>query len=756
MPEKPLTVATYAAGASLAAITLVYVFAPTYFIDSDSNSARKKGVVGLTNPANDCFINSVLQALAGLTDLRVYLIRETHRRYIDEPWVYQEAVSDPDRADVPQWKTEGLQTGIVTQGLKQILDALNERPIYKKTISATGFVKVLEVAFKQRISRQQQDAQEFLQVVAERLCDEYHAGKRARQHARRKGGNGGLTNGSRPIDTTVVDKRLADLDGARAEVRTEDSSEDGTGDQVRAVDEEHGFPMEGKYESQIECQTCGFKPKPTESTFCTLTLNVPQASSTSLNACLDGMFKTEYVDDFKCEKCRLVHAKEVLESELSRSTSEGFKLTTSENIQKLQHAIDTDPEQAPEDVVLPDTRYAPKRKIARHTRVTSFPKVLAIHLSRSIYDASMSTKNSAKVAFPERLPLGGLLNQKKYKLLATVTHKGNHHSGHYESFRRQNVAMPFSTPQTFQQSSAFTKSAQPSPVPSQAVTPQIRALQRPEQGSPSVSTPDLLSPGSASGSPNPSLEDLPQPSTDSIPRSSPHLNGHASSRVSPTSAPRERDSDTISLKSVAASAKSTISKISQSARNSRPGSPAGKRSSNGTIGPTGTTTGASVNGSAAANASKPKRKKAVERWWRISDEKVKEAKTSEVLGMQKEDDSQLMQALGDTVRRIRCKPEHPTCEAEKQGLSGNAWFRQRVYALLGDWWWNFRDHCLAAWRCVRNEARKAWDEYMGYSDQYEYTPVPQTDADATGVRRGLSCQNYWRRQSEGGLFDPDA
>jgi ubiquitin carboxyl-terminal hydrolase 16 len=54
--DKPLTIATYAAGASLAAITLVYVFGPTFFLDGDAGGALKptarRPAVGLTNPAN--------------------------------------------------------------------------------------------------------------------------------------------------------------------------------------------------------------------------------------------------------------------------------------------------------------------------------------------------------------------------------------------------------------------------------------------------------------------------------------------------------------------------------------------------------------------------------------------------------------------------------------------------------------------------------------------------------------------------------
>ncbi|OTA93563.1 hypothetical protein M434DRAFT_289996 [Hypoxylon sp. CO27-5] len=630
MPEKPFTVATYAAGASLAAITLFYVFAPNFFLDSDSNTARKKAVaVGLTNTANDCFINSVLQALAGLTDLRIYLIRENHRRKIDETWVYEEIVQHPAYNNTPEWKTLGLQAGLVTKGLKDILDSLNERPIYKKTISAAPFIRVLETAFKQRISRQQQDAQEFLQVVAERLCDEYHAGRRARQAAKKKSGIEASANRAEPIDGDAVEERLAKL--ANGENGSDDATElSGRTQKIETEavspvsDDEEGFPMEGKYQSQIECQKCGFKTKPTESTFCTLTLNVPQSSSTTLNACLDGFFKTEYVDDFKCEKCRLVHARDLLKARMLHSDSETFKASAQEAIAKLQHAIDTDPEHPPADVELPPMRDAPTCRIAKHTRLTGFPKIMAIHLSRSIYN-SISQKNSAKVSFPEQLLMGSLLNRKKYKLLGTVTHKGSHHSGHYESFRRQNVSIPFSTPNAFQASSVFTKSAPASP----ASTPRVAAMQKSGEPSPVASSPDLVS-SAESNSPNHSVDRLDTTPADSVAITPPSTNGRSSSRRSTTfSSSKDRESDSISLKSVAASARSTVSRISNSARNSRPGSPAGKTP----VAPTSASRKANM---PKLNGAKPKRRKQNDRWWRISDEKIKEAKTSEVLGMQRE------------------------------------------------------------------------------------------------------------------------
>ncbi|PNP42581.1 hypothetical protein TGAMA5MH_05322 [Trichoderma gamsii] len=598
MPDKTTSVVSYAAGASLAAAALIYVFGPTFTIDHDTTSSRKKTIVGLRNQANDCFINSVLQALAGLGELRVYLIRETHRRRIEDPAVYANLVQPLDGTQLAQWKLQGLQDGLVTYGLKEMLDALNERPISKKAISPFPFVKVLEIAFKQRISRQQQDAQEFLQIVAERLKDEYHAGERARLHARNLG------------STAATDPNAKDGNDTD---RSEDAADSTTGvainidmaDVQRAVREiqapselDEGFPLEGKYESHIQCQTCGYTTKPREETFCTLTLAVPQVSSTSLNSCFDGIFKTEYIDDFKCEMCRLVQTKASLEQEMAKTTSESFRALAQENIDKLQMAIETDPERPPEDVELGDIRYAPKRKIAKTTRMSTFPRILAIHLSRSIYGVGQITqKNSAKVSFPERLPLGSVAEQRKYKLLGVVTHRGGHNSGHYEAFRRQNTPSPYANINTFQKSEIYSK------TPTPLSTPQISARQA---DSPSVSTPDLLSPSSDTSSSTPSLESSLRPPR-SVPADlpNPSING------------KDRDGETSSLRSVAASTRSALSKLAPP-----------RSSLNGASSPGGL--------AAAKPQPRPKKRKLAEKWWRVSDEKVREAKTSEVLGMQKE------------------------------------------------------------------------------------------------------------------------
>jgi len=432
---------------------------------------------------------------------------------------------------------------------------LNERPIYRKTISNRPFLSVLERVFNQRISRAQQDAHEFLQVVAETLAEEHH---RLRK----------LERENAIVLAEAIEERLAAEDGATVRKNPEDKS--------MAVQKEgdggvefDGIPLEGRVKSEIECQTCGFKPRATLSTFVVLTLPVPQKSHTSLSECIDGALSTEYIDDFQCAKCRLEHAVITFSNRLHAASSPANVQVLEESISKLQAAIETNPEELPEGIELPPPTDAPRSRIAKCTVIHDYPDIITLHLSRSIFDAYASRKNGAKVSFPEHLQMGGILNRQGYRLLCVVTHKGQHDSGHYECFRRQVVARPpYSTPAlspTVPATPALTP-APSTPVPS---TPSNQSSTRLVDGPPSEAAP------SSPTTPVLQTESLPPPSS-------------------------KRSSSSVSLNTdiePAASAKSPSSKMKKL---------------------------------------KPPKKQQGERWWRISDDKIKEARTNDVLDQRKE------------------------------------------------------------------------------------------------------------------------
>jgi ubiquitin carboxyl-terminal hydrolase 16 len=566
-PEKPSTVVAYAAGASLAAVAAFYVFSPSFFIDGENsqypNDGRKRTIIGLANPANDCFINSVLQALAGLGDLRLYLIKELHRRKLEDASIYETPPLVLKKGERPD-KIVNLQKAPITKALKDMLDALNERPIYKKTITARPLIESLERAFNTRISRNQQDAQEFLQIVLERLGDEYTASENARKRAEQKT----LPSDGSEAPTSELGVRNGQ-DLTRKEAR---------------VGDKDAFPFEGRIETQIQCQHCGFKTRPSATTFVSLTLNVPQKSSTSLDHCFDILLKSEEIEDYKCDKCRLLHALEWKKSLLAQANTTTDREILNNEIEQLEKSVEEDPETLPDNVQLPDSKQAPKRKIKKSTRITVFPKLIAIHLSRSVFDpGSYSSKNTAKVSYTQRLRLGGILNEHWYKLLGVVCHKGSHNSGHYESFRRNHIYPPFATPDAFKAYGDASRAG--TPAASAVPSPQVHGANGISGLTPVDQSSLSLSSTSPSNNSRPTSQSTTQQEPAGIPVPS------AEDAASPTRQSIYR----------------TITQGSKPQIQSHKPETKARR-----------------------------KKKASDRWWRISDEKVKEARTSDVLGMQKE------------------------------------------------------------------------------------------------------------------------
>ncbi|KAI5805541.1 U1biquitin-specific peptidase-like protein [Peziza echinospora] len=561
--DRSLTIA-YAGAASLAAITLVYVFGPSFFLDTTNTTStqRRNGVVGLVNPANDCFINSVLQALAGLPELREYL---AHRTRIAN----NRAVISGSEKEV-----EG-QPLLLSTALKSILDSLNEKPLQRKAISARPFVLALEQIFRQKISRAQQDAQEFLQVVAERLAEEYHA----MEKPLRQSPAPALTLSN--TETAVLFSGDPEKEHMEQKLKVDPSIE---------YFENRGMPLEGAVESEIECQKCRYKTSPNRSKFVVLTLPVPVKSSAALSECFDGLLTTEFIDDYQCEKCHVVHAITHYERKLQNNPPAHISEEIQANLVRLRQSLATSPLVVPPDITMPP---GPQCRIAKRTRISTFPSVIVIHLSRSIYDLQTSSrKNSCKVSFPELLTLGGLLDRKRYKLLCAVIHKGGHDSGHYECFRRQIVyAPPYSTPHPPPTANSSSDSS-----PTISVAPSVP-----------ITPPSDTEDGDSSVLENSSTKSQQSTSLSPSPASHTPFGNHRSS--SPSSQKTSPSASTPTIEDPQIPSPSPPSHPTVSAPTKTKITPL------------------------AGGKKKPKKNN---KWWRISDDKIRETKTDDVLTHQKE------------------------------------------------------------------------------------------------------------------------
>jgi len=82
----------------------------------NSASSGRKAWLDFRILQNDCFHKLSTTGVGWIGDLRLYLIRETHRRKLDGPEVYAHPVPDPARQGLSEWKIQGEQEGIVTHG----------------------------------------------------------------------------------------------------------------------------------------------------------------------------------------------------------------------------------------------------------------------------------------------------------------------------------------------------------------------------------------------------------------------------------------------------------------------------------------------------------------------------------------------------------------------------------------------------------------------------------------------------------------
>ncbi|KAJ1931670.1 ubiquitin-specific protease ubp1, partial [Linderina macrospora] len=237
-------------------------------------------------------------------------------------------------------------------------------------------------------------------------------------------------------------------------------------------------PLLGMAASRIACVKCGYTAAIRHFTFDNLSLAVPMANTTTIEACLGMYTVIDRLDDFKCRHCTLTatlhktiadighHQAELrtVESESKRAKRHIAAISRLSDRQKeLEKALAANPESPLKGVELVSP---PPGVSTKQTMIARTPRILVLHLSRSIFTPSgdmiknparvrlqllldispftttghINTSASVPISGPQPLSIASRADAKRnnclYRLSAVVVHAGSHHSGHFYAYRR--------------------------------------------------------------------------------------------------------------------------------------------------------------------------------------------------------------------------------------------------------------------------------------------------------------------------------
>jgi ubiquitin carboxyl-terminal hydrolase 16 len=183
---------------------------------------------------------------------------------------------------------------------------------------------------------------------------------------------------------------------------------------------------------------------------------VPSKWTCELGECLNSVLTSDQIPDYACPSCTLentLHALELIPTKpapLLRATS---------RLRALQNQL-KDPQHAPLDIdtvkLPPSVKWqTAKVPATKKTVLSAAPKVLVLHLVRSVYERGYGAgRNGCEVDFEE--DIGVAVDgedveirrieevveddeeyRESYRLMSVVTHRGGHDSGHYICYRRR-------------------------------------------------------------------------------------------------------------------------------------------------------------------------------------------------------------------------------------------------------------------------------------------------------------------------------
>ena len=206
------------------------------------------------------------------------------------------------------------------------------------------------------------------------------------------------------------------------------------------------FPFSGRTGTQLVCLTCGRSSEMQEQPFTIYEAAAPQTYSAELSSIL-SQEQTEVIEGYKCLCCNVIR---LLENERRlgpRANEPPIGREALEYLSEVRDTIHINSEipahfmeyikQYSRGGCIP---YSHSSQVHRRTVITDAPKILLIHLSRSMYNgggSGSSVRNGCRITYELELAVEDAAQPWTYKLCALTKHTGTHYSGHYQAYRRK-------------------------------------------------------------------------------------------------------------------------------------------------------------------------------------------------------------------------------------------------------------------------------------------------------------------------------
>lgn len=372
-------------------------------IEKSSNTYVSLSITGLRNLGNTCYINGMLQCLFATTKLRDLFISGKYESFFNQNFRNQPQLS---KSFSILFKKMYINGGC--------------------SVVPTGFLKVLNFLRPDlKIPDDQQDTQEFLMVILDRLHDELS--------------NQALVADEYP-DLLLYDEDRMKVNKKEYKKWFEESV---LGNGLAPID--HIF--QGQIENILECQRCG-NSSYSYSTFYVLSLAIPKPSSSTfsrskrvkLEDCINMFTNDEILsgeNSWDCPKCcdPLYNHSDSKKSKKKKRVERGDEAPSKSRIFRLnsKRSRSKSPFRMLGGSKSLLTDWKPKELSSKKSlNFIALPPVLVIHLSRFYYD--LTRKNDSIVTYPLILNIVLKSNEvAKYRLYGVVNHTGNLISGHYTS-----------------------------------------------------------------------------------------------------------------------------------------------------------------------------------------------------------------------------------------------------------------------------------------------------------------------------------